>query len=106
MQLLQLRIKEVYLNEIVLGQKTSEFRAFSDFYIARICQTNESGEIQPKKFDAVKLYLGNEKNSKYAIVQISGIYINQYFDEIPKGMNKGDMEFEIELGKILETNIS
>lgn len=98
-----LQIKEQCLNEIISGKKTSEYRKVNRFYISRLCEVNKKGEIENiKHFDLLKVYLGNVKEGRYAICKIKGIYLNQYENEIPEGLKKGDMLFEIEIGKILE----
>jgi competence protein ComGF len=103
--MVSLQIKKQYLNEIYEGKKTSEFREFKPFYISRFCNLNKDGEVESfKKIDTVKLYIGNEKNAKYVILNVKGIYINKYENEIPQGLKKGDLMFEIELGKIIEHN--
>lgn len=103
LKMICLRIKREWLNEIKSGRKTSEFRDLTDFYITRLFDRNKSGELIGKSDDRIKLYVGNSDIPEYAICEVKGIYVNQYFDKIPEGMNRGDMEIEIELGKIVES---
>lgn len=99
-----LRIKEYYLNQIVTGVKTSEFRTFSDFYISRLFEKDKNRELVPKDIKTLRLYVGNTPDAPFCVCEVKGIFVNQYFDNIPEGYEKGDYEIEIELGKVLEHN--
>ena len=98
-----LQIKEKYLNEIIAGVKPIDYRECKPFYISRFCELNKKGEIDSiKKFDTIKLYVGNVKDGRYVVCECIGIFLTKYEKYIPEGMKKGDILFEIELGKILE----
>lgn len=103
MKLLQLRIKREYLHQIKEGTKTSEFRPFSPFYLERIFDDID-GALTPKPYTHIKLFVGNEKDSEFVLSEIKGIFVNQYLNNIPEGMERGAMEIEIELGNIIEQN--
>ena len=58
---LYLVLTKQWFTEILEGRKTEEFRDFTDFYINRLCELNEEGEIiDTKKYDQI----GNRRNQK------------------------------------------
>ena len=103
---LYLVLTKQWFTEILEGRKTEEFRDFTDFYINRLCELNEEGEIiDTKKYDTVKFQMGYSKNAPQMIVEIKDIIIET--DE-NVDLEKGDLlttencNFTILLGKILE----
>ena len=96
---LALRTETQYIDEVIAGNKLSEFRAFVEFYISRICERNKKGEITDfKPIDQLKLYAGNVKDGRFVTAEVKGIFINNY----PEDNN--EKEFEFELGRVLEYN--
>lgn len=100
--MLSLRIKKQYLDQIIAGTKTVEYRAFTDFYTSRlaIVENGMIADFQPHK--KVKLYVGNTPDAPYAICEVEGIYLCKYINEIPEGFEKDDYAYEIHLGAIIE----
>ena len=68
---LYLVLQKKYFLEILKGEKKEEFRAFTDFYIDRLCLFNDAGDlVDVKKFDAVRFQLGYTKNAPQVLAYI------------------------------------
>ena len=97
--ILTLRIKEPFFTQIKEGAQKSELRSFTEYYINRICtidkKTDQISGFKP--LTHVLLINGYAKNSPRLKKLITGIFINEYHDNIPEGLMKGDLLFEIEL---------
>ena len=103
---LYLVLTKQWFTEILEGRKTEEFRDFTDFYINRLCELNEEGEIiDTKKYDTVKFQMGYSKNAPQMVIEVLDIRID--VDE-EVDFENGDLltqencNFTIVLGKILE----
>ena len=71
---LYLVLTKQWFTEILEGRKTEEYRDFTDFYINRLCELNEEGEIiDTKKYETVKFQMGYSKNAPQMIVEIKDI---------------------------------
>jgi len=102
---LYLVLKKEYFNEILDGTKTEEYRDFTDFYINRLCDVDENGEIQgTKKYDTVKFQMGYSKDAPQIIVECKEIFIDtdEGFDADKDLLTTENCNFTIELGNILE----
>lgn len=98
---LSLIIKEEYFLEILNGEKTTEYRSFSEFYISRLCDLAKDGEIDSvKEFDTVIFYLGYAKDRPQMIVECKGVFI-EHEEEIEL-LTPENCEFAIDLGEIIE----
>lgn len=103
---LYLVLNKQWFTEILEGRKTEEYRNFSDFYINRLCELNEEGEIlDTKKYDTLKFQMGYAKNAPQMVIEVLDIRID--VDE-EVDFENGDLltqencNFTIVLGKILE----
>ena len=99
-------LNKQWLTEILEGRKTEEYRNFSDFYINRLCELNDKGEIlDTKKYDTLKFQMGYAKNAPQMVIEVLDIRID--VDE-EVDFENGDLltqencNFTIVLGKILE----
>lgn len=102
-----LRIKKVHLESIVKGEKKEDYRAINAFNISRLCELTKDYKVTGfKNIDAIKFYVGNEKNGLFAIVKVLGIFQDEFFTEIAGAPPPGSICFTIELGEILETNFN
>ncbi|MEC5394440.1 hypothetical protein [Bergeyella sp. RCAD1439] len=105
-QQLYLVLAKQWFNEILSGNKTEEYRAFTDFYIKRLCLFDEEGYISDvKQYDTVRFQQGYAKDAPQMIVKIKQIRLD--IDE-DVDLDAGDLltvdncNFTIELGEILE----
>jgi hypothetical protein len=102
-----LRIKQKHLISIVKGEKKEEYRAINSFNVSRLCVLKKDYTVEGfKNIDAIKFYVGNEKNGLFAIVQVLGIFQDEFETEIAGAPAPGSICFTIELGDILETNVN
>jgi len=54
--------------------------------------------------ETIRLCNGYRPDRRWIIAKVEDIYIAVYQNEIPEGYQKGDKEFAIELGAIIEKN--
>lgn len=102
-QVLLVLTTEFFL-EILSGEKKTEYRAFTEFYISRFCKQDADGEIDgTKDIETVKFALGYSKNRPEMIVEVKGIHIEHDLEEIKEFLTTENCEFAIDLGEILET---
>ena len=105
---LYLVLTKEWFTEILEGRKKEEYRDFTDFYISRLCECDEKGEIIDfKKYKTVKFQLGYQKNAPQMIVEIKDILIETDEGISPENgdfLTTDNCKFVIALGEILEKN--
>lgn len=103
---LYLVLTKEWFTEILEGRKHEEFRAFTDFYISRLCEVDENGEIlDTKKYQTVKFQQGYQKNAPQLIVEVKEVLIKMDKDVYPENgdvLTTENCNFVIVLGEILE----
>ena len=80
MKVLNLIIKQRYFDAIMCGQKVQEFREVKPTTIKKLLQLDEEGyEIidehgnsQPIKYDAIRFFVGYNKDRDYYICSVPG----------------------------------
>ncbi|MFD2936156.1 hypothetical protein [Spirosoma flavum] len=97
-----LRIKKVYLDEILTYKKTEEYRDFTQYYVSRLCEKVGDEVTGIKPITEVCLIAGYAANSPRAVVEVKEITVDQYVDDNDNLID--DYYFTIFLGKVLETN--
>ena len=86
-----LQIKKVWLDKILSGEKTVEYRDVTDYYIDRLCQKDEEGlpapdpddpdEILWKKIETITFICGYRKDAFRAVFKCEGIELQEYEDD-------------------------
>lgn len=90
MRLLTLIIKKVFFDEIMKGEKTIEYRELKQTTLNKYTFIDESdGKRYLRRYDALRLYVGYDKNRESAIVEV-----------LDTTYNEGIVEYH--LGHILE----
>lgn len=127
MKILNLIIKQKYFDAILDGSKVQEFREVKPTTIKKLIQLDEDGyEIEdedgnslPIEYDAIRFYVGYNKNRDTALVEVKDAYTEYFVDE-----NNEPITYEIgkdeegnsllwlaeqvvyNLGKVLEKDIN
>ena len=71
MKILSLIIKKVWFKEIMEGRKKIEYRELKHSTLGRYTWvSNEDGKRYLKKYDAIRLYVGYNKNRESALVEV------------------------------------
>lgn len=121
MKILNLIIKQVYFDQIIVGIKKQEFREIKPTTEKKYIQlddegyaiTDENGNCIPVKYDAIQFYVGYKKDRDSALVEIKNTHTEVFVDEndepLSYTLENGD-EYWVEqvvydLGKILEKHI-
>ena len=72
MKILSLIIKKVWFDEIIAGRKKIEYRELKQTTLSRYTWvSNEDGKRYLKKFDAIRLNVGYNKNRESALVEVA-----------------------------------
>lgn len=110
MKILQLIIKKIYFDQIMSGDKKEEIREIKPTTATKYCTINEEGYTTGLiQYDAIRFYVGYNKDRATALVEVTGELIEELEDE--KGdlifyEYKGDqqqlMNIVYSLGKIIE----
>lgn len=126
MRVLNLIIKQKYFDAIMCGQKVQEFREVKPTTIKKLLQLDDEGyeivdeyeNAQPIKYDAIRFFVGYNKERDSALVEVQDAYCEIFVDE-----KDNPIEFEVlnpktgkseywvaqqvvyNLGKILERDI-
>lgn len=99
---LYLVLRKKWFLEILSGEKTEEYRDFTDYYIDRLCFLDKDGEIAgTKKFETVRFQLGYTKNAPQIVVECKNVVI-EYDNEDDVEYTYDNSNFAIILGDILE----
>ena len=85
-----LNIKKIYFDEIIKGDKKIEFRELKQTTLNKYTYVDETDSKRYlRRYDALRLYVGYNKNKESAIVEVTNITYNE-----------GTVEFH--LGRVLE----
>ena len=127
MKELQLIIKQKFFDEILAGQKPQEFREIrpttSKKYIKYVCDGKEFSnpddlpetgdvEVVPIHYDAIRFFVGYNKDRASALVEVKGANIEFFVDDDGndivyeyKGEEYLAAQIVYDLGKVLEKNV-
>jgi len=103
MQQIDLQIKREYLDAILSGEKTEEFRECSDHNLKKFCELDSEGNAESiKPLDRVRFFNGYAANRPMAIVEVKEITLDPYEDVNPDEAEPDDCIFVLRLGAVLE----
>lgn len=99
---IKLSIKQSFLDLILSGEKTIEYRDCSDFYITRLCVLNGKGEFKSwKPIKSVTFTVQRKKAAPKHRFAVRRLAFEEWLDE-KTGAPTGEFTFAIYLGKKLE----
>ncbi len=119
MKILNLIIKQFYFDEIIAGRKTQEFREIKPTTEKKYIEIDErgyavedeSGNAVPIKYDAIRFFVGYNKDRDSALVEVKDAYTEVFVDEEGnqityeyKGYEYYAGQIVYNLGKVLECN--
>jgi len=89
MKVLNLIIKQKFFDEIAAGTKTQEFREVKPTTVKKLIQLDEDGyEIEdenanavPIKYDALRLFVGYNKDRDEMLVEVKDAYTEIFVDK-------------------------
>jgi hypothetical protein len=120
MKTLTLIIKQKYFDAIMDGRKVQEFREIRPTTEKKYIELDEegyavedeNGNCVPVKYDAIRFYVGYEKDRDSALVEVKGAHTEVFVDDAGEPIwydYKGEKYYAeqvvYDLGKILEHNI-
>ena len=126
MKILSLIIKQAYFDAILRGEKTQEFREVKPTTIKKLLQLDEEGfetidehgNSQPIQYDAIRFYVGYNKDRDSALVEVKDAHSEIFLDDQDEiieteklNTKTGKVEYWVaqqvvyDLGKVLETDI-
>lgn len=113
MKILTLIIQQKWFDEIIKGKKKQEFRELRPRSEKKYIEYQKDGTFDAIKFDAIRFYVGYNKNRDTALVEIKNISFLDFVDEnnemiVLKDLKTGEeydkMDIVYDLGKVLEIN--
>ena len=126
MKILNLIIRQKYLDAILDGRKVQEFREVRPTTVKKLLRLDEDGyeiedehgNAQPIKYDAIQFYVGYHKDRDSALVEVLGAHCEVFVDDdgnpvtYEYGTDKDGNPLEwwaeqvvYDLGKVLSHNI-
>lgn len=119
MEILNLIIKQKYFDEILAGTKKQEFREIRPSTQKKYCEIDDEGYCKvedglfiPRHYDAIRFYVGYNKNRDSALVEVKKAEIELFVDENDEYilMKQNGEEYYAaqvvyDLGEILEKNV-
>lgn len=89
MKVLNLIIKQNYLDEIIAGKKVLEFREVKPTTYKKYLELDSEGfEVEdeyhnsvPIKYDAIKFFAGYAKNRDWALVEVKDTWVDMLADQ-------------------------
>lgn len=88
MEILTLIIKQKFFDEIIKGTKKQEFREIRPNSQAKYCELDDEGfckevdgVLQPRKYDAIRFFVGYNKDRASALVKVESAKIELIEDE-------------------------
>ena len=105
--MLELKIKRVFLEQIISGEKKEEYREPSDFNMSRLFRLDhEQKMFYDKGIDKIKFVAGYAKDADWATVKVKKIDLYTFVHNIPEGFNKGDESIIIDLDEVLDYKLT
>lgn len=99
-RILNLILTFKWFEKIKSGEKKEENRAISDYNLKLMCLFDKKGVAYDfKPFEIVRFRKGY--TSEFVDVEIKGIFLDTFIENIPEGMKKGDQCITIDLGNIV-----
>jgi hypothetical protein len=87
MKVLTLNIKKIYFDEIMSGAKKIEYRELKQTTLNKYTYVDETdGKRYLRRYDALRLYVGYNKDRENALVQVTDITYNEGVVEYHLGM--------------------
>ena len=87
MKVLTLNIKKIYFDEIMSGTKKIEYRELKQTTLNKYTYLDETdGKRYLRRYDALRLYVGYNKDKESALVQVTDITYNEGIVEYHLGM--------------------
>lgn len=78
LKVLTLNIKKVFFDEIIKGEKKIEYRELKQTTLNKYTYLDESdGKRYLRRYDALRLFVGNNKDRESALVQVKDITYNE-----------------------------
>lgn len=121
MKILTLIIKQKYFDEILSGAKKVETREIRHNNYKKYCELDEDGYalfdeekgiFVPRQYDAIRFYVGYNKDRATALVEVKDANIGIFVDEEGKEVvyEANGEEFiasyiDYDLGEVLEKNV-
>lgn len=120
MKVLNLIIKQKYFDAILAGRKVQEFREIRPTTEKKYIMLDnegyaildENGNCIPVKYDAIRFYVGYNKDRDSALVEVLGAHTEVFVDDNGepikydyKGEEYWAEQIVYDLGRILEHNI-
>ncbi len=120
MKVLNLIIKQKYFDAILTGRKVQEFREIRPTTEKKYIQLDsegyaiedEYGNCVPVKYDAIRFFVGYNKDRDSALVEVAGAHTEIFVDDNNRPIKydyKGEdyyaEQIVYDLGKVLEHNI-
>jgi len=114
MNVLTLSIKQKFFDQILSGEKKSEYREIRPNNASKYCKFNLKNEfIEVVKYDQIKFVTGQYKGERpFAIVEVLGAEVALFTDDNDKeivytenGIEYLAAEIEYALGKIIQKPI-
>lgn len=119
MEILNLIIKQKYFDEIIAGTKKQEFREIRPSTQKKYCEIDEEGYCKvedglfvSRHYDAIRFYVGYNKNRASALVKVKKAEIELFVDEndeyillTQNGEEYYAAQVVYDLGEILERNV-
>lgn len=90
MKVLNLIIKQVYFDQIISGEKTQEFREVKPTTCKKLIQLDdegyevedEHGNAKPIKYDAIRFFVGYNKDRDSALVEVKDAYCEIFVTDV------------------------
>lgn len=119
MEILSLIIKQKFFDMIIAGKKIQEFREIRPNTQKRYCQLDDEGycievdgELQPRHYDAIRFYVGYNKDRANALVEVKNAKIELFEDEnhnLIEYTHQGETylaaQVVYDLGKVIEKHV-
>ena len=107
LNILYINIKKEFLEAIISGQKDTEYRDITPFWISRLCENAPDGALTLKKYDQIHFRAGMNKVALEAYVKHIGTVVENVVDDRPIAALTDDEYFEqcvfaIQLGEVVE----
>lgn len=116
MKVIDLIIKGEYFDQIMAGTKTEEFREIRPSNVKKYCDYNpeipwEENPYTPRHYDAIRFYVGYNKDRKSALIEIVKAEFEYPVDDDDllivaeeKGVQYVLCDVVYTLGKVIEKN--
>lgn len=98
---LYLVLQKKWFLEILKGEKTEEYRDYTEHWVNKLCVLDNDEIVDAKKYDTIRFQLGYREKAPQMVVKCKGVQLESD-DDGSDEYTSDNCNFVIHLGEVIE----